>query len=355
MRRRGGDRPNRSQLAARIDKVVAEVDLDAVRRRKDRVAGREVFVGDVDNGLAEIHATVYASTGHAVADTLTALAATVCEDDPRTVAQRRADAFDALAARAERLGCRCGNPDCPAGGKTASAVVIHVIAEAATVNATGSTPAAMLGYEGLIPAELVAELATSARLRPLIHPGDAAPEAGYVPSAALAAFVRNRDVTCRFPGCDVPANRCDIDHSVPYAQGGATQAANLSCKCRLHHLLKTFWGWRDEQLADGTLIWTAPSGTRYVTHPGSAWLFPNLCAPTELVTAAVPATAPCGDRSVMMPRRRRTRPQERAAAIKVERAHNHRKRTEPPASAYIPDEDLEYDDAFTKEPEPPPF
>ena len=49
---------------------------------------------------------------------------------------------------------------------------------------------------------------------------------------------------------------------------------------RYHHLIKTFWGWGDQQLPDGTLIWTAPSQHTYVTTPGSALLFPALCAPT---------------------------------------------------------------------------
>ena len=54
----------------------------------------------------------------------------------------------------------------------------------------------------LITAEVIAELADSARLQPLIHPLDASPERGYTPSSALADFVRCRDLTCRFPGCD---------------------------------------------------------------------------------------------------------------------------------------------------------
>ena len=111
---------DRSQLAARIDQIVARADRDAVRVRKDRLAEREVCVGDVGDGLAEIVATVYAPDGHAVADRLTALAHTVCPADPRTMAQRRADALGALAAGADRLGCRCGRADCPAAGTTAS-------------------------------------------------------------------------------------------------------------------------------------------------------------------------------------------------------------------------------------------
>jgi hypothetical protein len=41
-------------------------------------------------------------------------------------------------------------------------------------------------------------------------------------------------------------------------------ALNVFHRVRCHHLLKTFWaganGWRDEQLRDGTVIWTAPTG-----------------------------------------------------------------------------------------------
>jgi hypothetical protein len=42
-------------------------------------------------------------------------------------------------------------------------------------------------------------------------------------------------LTCRWPGCDAPAIGCDIDHTIPYSQGGATHAANLKCYCRTHY------------------------------------------------------------------------------------------------------------------------
>jgi Domain of unknown function (DUF222) len=350
---------NRSELAARIDKVVSKVDRDAVRRRRDRLGGRDVFVGDVDNGLAEIQATVYAPDAFAVSERCTALAGTVCEHDPRSLAERRADAFGAMAAGADRLGCRCGRGDCAAApGKPASAVVIHVIAEAATVDGTGDAPAALPGYDGLLPAELVAELAKTAKLQPLVHPGDTPPESGYTPSKALADFVRARELTCRAPGCDEPAVNCDLDHTIPHRDGGPTHASNLKCLCRANHLAKTFWGWRDEQLRDGTVIWTSPAGERYVTHPGSAILFPSLCAPTGPLTP-IPnqaGTPDGGDKTAKMPRRQRTRAQQRAAAILAERRANREHRTDP-APRLIPDEYFEYDDTFTTatDSDPPPF
>jgi hypothetical protein len=45
----------------------------------------------------------------------------------------------------------------------------------------------------------------------------------------LAEFVRCRDLTCRFPGCEQPAEFCDIDHTVPYQVGGPTHPSNLRC------------------------------------------------------------------------------------------------------------------------------
>jgi Domain of unknown function (DUF222) len=319
------------RLAGKIDSIVGHADADAVRQRRQRHVEREVWFADLDCGTSEIHGSLFSPDAHALDKRLTALAATVCEHDPRSREQRRADALGALAAGADRLGCRCGRADCAAGGRPAAGpVVIHVIAEHATITGRGFTPASEVAADGLIPSELVAELATSAKLVALVHPADAAPERGYAPSKALADFVRCRDLTCRWPGCDRPAADCDLDHTIPYAAGGPTHASNLKCYCRTHHLVKTFWGWRDQQLPDGTVILTSPSGQTYVTTPGSALLFPNLCRPTGSLTAPRADTAPldqCGDRTAMMPKRRRTRAQNRAQQIATERRQNHHART----------------------------
>ena len=231
---------SRGRLGAQVDKIVAQVDADAVRRRQQRTRDRDVWIGGELDGLAEIRGSLFTPDAHALDERLNALAGTVCAHDPRTREQRRADALGALAAGADRLGCRCGRTDCTAGQRPPAApVIIHVIAEHATLNATNLAPGSQVSADGLITAEMMAELAQSARLMPLIHPGDTAPEPGYVPSQALADFVRCRDLTCRWPGCDEPAVHCDLDHTIPYAQGGATHAANLKCYCRTHNRQQT--------------------------------------------------------------------------------------------------------------------
>lgn len=193
--------------------------------------------------------------------------ATVCIDDPRTHAQRRADALGALAAEAQRLMCRCNRPGCPAATAVPSAVVIHVVADQSTLAGSTNHPAHLFGADTLISADLLREIAARARLRPLIHPADTPPEPHYRPSPALADFVRARDLTCRAPGCERPATDCDLDHTIPYGRGGPTHASNIKALCRFHHLLKTFWGWRDRQLPDGTVVWELPGGQTHVTTP----------------------------------------------------------------------------------------
>ncbi len=192
------------------------------------------------------------------------------------------------------------------------------------------SPAVILGG-AVLPAPIAAQVAAGATIRPLIHPGQAPPEPRYRPSNALAEFVRCRDLTCRFPGCNRPATVADLDHTTPWPYG-PTCASNLKCLCREHHLLKTFWpGWHDKQLPDGTVIWTDPDGHTYITHPGSRQLFPELCLPTAeaIVTGTPPAKRTDGP---TMPRRSTTR-----AGARRQRVDDERRRNAPATEQYLRD------------------
>jgi Domain of unknown function (DUF222) len=316
---------SQGRLATAIDRVVCRVDDEAVRHKRERVDNRGVVFWTAEDGLDGMSATLFSTDADLLETRLDGLADSVCADDPRTRDQRLADALGALGAGHDRLSCRCGSDACPSGGRLPSPAdtTIHIVAEQAAVDGRADVPGYVVEKGELIPAELVAELARDARLRPVIHPADAAPEPGYVPSSKLADFVRARDLTCRAPGCDRPAVQCDIDHTVPYADGGLTHASNLKCLCRFHHLLKTFWGWHDKQLRDGTVIWTLPGRQIYVTLPGSALIFPTLCSPTGGLPLADRKKADrCGDPRAMMPRRKTTRAENRAKYLTAERARN---------------------------------
>lgn len=332
------------KLRQAVEVWVARYDPDALRRTQTAVRRRDLVVGncDDDTDTTAIWGRLLPTDAAVLQQRVIAMAGGVCENDPRSAGERRADALGALAADNTRLACACGSPNCPAAGEQPkSNVVIRVIADQSAVDAatatvaaaagqcTGEqkpTPALLLGH-GVLPAPLLAEaIRNGATIKPIRLPS-VEPEPGYRPSAELAEFVRMRDVFCRFPACDVSAERCDIDHARPWPWG-PTHASNLNCKCRKHHLMKTFWtgigGWGDVQLPDGTLIWTSPSGRKYTTKPGSPLFFPAWNTTTAQL--APPTTDPpprASNRGLMMPRRQRTRAADQAARIKAERAQSH--------------------------------
>jgi len=92
-------------------------------------------------------------------------------------------------------------------------------------------------------------------------------EIGYHPSRQLAHLIRARSATCTAPGCRRPAARCDLDHTVPWDQGGLTCECNAAPLCRHHHRCKQAEGWRLEQPEPGLLIWHTPAGRSYATTP----------------------------------------------------------------------------------------
>jgi hypothetical protein len=123
-----------------------------------------------------------------------------------------------------------------------------------------------------------------------------------------------------------------------------------SSASRCDHLLKTFCtgpgGWTDQQLPDGTIILTAPTGHTYVTQAHGAAMFPTLGQPTGALDIAPALDAPDTDRSVMMPRRKQTRAQDRRDRINQER----RQRTE-----LIAEEERQRQAWLAANYEPPPF
>ena len=113
--------------------------------------------------------------------------------------------------------------------------MIHVLAEQATLERASDTPGYLPGFR-ILPAESVRALATAATLKPLTMPSPK-PDPGYRPSTVTKEFVRWRDLTCRWPGCEAPAECCDYDHTVPYPVN-PTHASTGKLYCRGHHLQK---------------------------------------------------------------------------------------------------------------------
>src|SRR5580658_9954931 len=89
----------------------------------------------------------------------------------------------------------------------------------------------------------------------------------YRPGKLLRHLIVIRHRTCGAPGCRRPAQHCDLDHTIPFDQGGRTCECGLAPACRRHHQVKQAPGWHLDQPRPGHLTWTTPSGRTYTTQP----------------------------------------------------------------------------------------
>lgn len=201
-------RLSKNKLRDRIDVWVADYDPAAVRVAP--LVAKNCYV-DVEPhpeaaGVAIVGGVLDAVDAAAFDQRLDLIAESVCAHDPRSKAQRRAAACGALGRGEGSLACLCGLEDCPAAKirESAAQVVIHVLAEQATLEGASRRPGYLPGL-GVLPAESVRRVAKTAKLKPIRLPG-IDPESGYRPSAGLRDFLQWRDLTCRFPGCDEPVN-----------------------------------------------------------------------------------------------------------------------------------------------------
>jgi hypothetical protein len=90
---------------------------------------------------------------------------------------------------------------------------------------------------------------------------------GHDPGIKLRHLTEVRHATCTGPSCRRPAGRCDFEHNTPYEAGGRTCLCNGNPKCRHDHRLKQDPRWHAEQLSDGSVRWTMPSGRQYTAEP----------------------------------------------------------------------------------------
>ncbi len=311
----GADRTSTTRLKDRARRLIARLDPEgALERRRRAVADRDVRVIAREDATAEVDGLLPAEGGRILAGRLRAMSFDVCARDPRTHAQRRADALVALASGHTHLECRCEREDCTAQTdltadvRSGVAVQLLVGVNASTLLGLDDSPGFLAGH-GPIDADLARELAADATWKQVLTLSDTdraklgAAAAGtilgvgralsspqtcpqeiavrtrkrlqertYRPTARLAETVRIRDGACRFPNCAVPAASCDLDHTIPFdhadpARGGLTVPDNLACLCRKHHRLKTLGYWSIRQIGQGRLEWSDPSGRTTITEP----------------------------------------------------------------------------------------
>ncbi len=189
------------------------------------------------------------------------LAAVAAEADRLGVAARRAGvvepgralAADALVALVGRTGD--GEHDGPGA-------VVHVRVDHAALRRGHLEPGEVCEIPGVgpLPVEVARQLSVDAVLEVLVTDGvdvTTVAHAGRTIPAALRRALAERDPTCVVPGCTA-RDHLEIDHLLPYAQGGPASLENLARLCRWHHYLKTHQGHRLERADGGGWRWNGP-------------------------------------------------------------------------------------------------
>jgi hypothetical protein len=267
-----------SRKARAVRGQIKSVDLG--KRHEGAVLNSAVSLVPPKDGMAALWIEMTAPKAVAAYSRIDRAARTLTDpDDTRSLAHKRADVVADMLLDEGTLFAPDTESDEQSGPRVPAAFrgirpEVHVTVPALTLAGASEAPASLDGY-GPISAEAARELVGTASgfYRILTHP-----ETGvtlsfgrekYEVPAELKRYLRARDETCRFPGCNRPAAASELDHTEAWEDGGITAAWNLGCLCKGHHRLKHNTAWKVSQAPDGSGVhnWTSPLGRAHRTEP----------------------------------------------------------------------------------------
>ena len=148
-----------------------------------------------------------------------------------------------------------------ASGQSIPKAVVHVEVDRAAFDRGRVEPGerCMIRGVGPVPVAVARRMARNGMVKFIERDGvdvTRVAHAGRTIPAHLRSALEARDRTCVVPGCDMRTG-LEIDHVVPFAEGGSTRMDNLARLCRFHHGEKTHRGWR---LSGGPGKWTWTRG-----------------------------------------------------------------------------------------------
>jgi hypothetical protein len=261
-----------SEFRAAVRRWVAKLDpRGEEEQHQDEVAQRRVCHQPAEHAMAWVNTYLSAPDAQTVLTSVQAhadkLKAAASSDDCRCADQYRADALVAICAAALHGQTIEGLPKWQ--GRHPQ---VQVIVALSTLLGMDEQPGELAGY-GPIPADLARKMAadpTSTWTRLVTDELGHLVDYGrkkYRPPQDLIDHVTARDRTCRGPHCHRHARRCEVDHVIPFSEGGQTNAGNLGPECKREHHIKHDAGWATERLPDGTIRWITPSGRVYDRPP----------------------------------------------------------------------------------------
>ncbi|GAA1730075.1 HNH endonuclease signature motif containing protein [Aeromicrobium alkaliterrae] len=235
-----------AELRRWAERFVARVEADlwAARAEAER-AKRFVRVEHLDDGMALLQAYLPSHHAAAIEDRLNSLAKAhrcdVVDEDgspitvKRTLAELRADVLTHLLTSAPvdhvpgTPGLRCD-------------IAVTIDAGVLTGAVSGPTQSADGSWQ--VPTDWVLGSAWAGEAfwhrlltDPITRNTLAHDYRGYSPPELLRQAIQFRDQVCATPGCLVPADRCELDHRIPWPRG-RTRGDNLDPRCKRDHARK---------------------------------------------------------------------------------------------------------------------
>ncbi len=251
------------ELAARIRRLCIEAEpAEAEDRYRHAVDGRRVVMEPSEIGTADLLGLdLPPNRVKAVTRRINKLARSLRgSGETRTMDQLRADVFLDLLAGKSRQESKSGG-------------VVDIRVDLDTLTALTDHPGELAGYGPVISdiARQVVEDQHASEWRYTVVDT----ETGQMvrtgttrrrPTTAQRRTIESRDVTCVFPGCRMPASQCDLDHRIPWSQGGPTTVDHLAPLCRHDHItVRHNAGWTYRCRPNGDYIWTSKLGHEYTT------------------------------------------------------------------------------------------
>ena len=250
------------QIGAVLRRLCVEADPDeATSRYRQAREGRRVILEPTLEGTANLLGLdLPPDRVEAILGRIGLLARSLkTGTETRTLDQLRADVFlDLLEGTETKNGSRRG--------------VVDIRVDLATLAGLAEAPGELGGFGPVIAdiARQVTERQQRSEWRWTLTDSETGlpVDSGITrrrPSVGQRRSVQTRNPTCVFPGCRMPATGCDLDHRIPWAQGGPTRVDHLVPACRHDHRIRHQTGWKHQPLPGGDHLWTSPLGHQYTT------------------------------------------------------------------------------------------
>jgi hypothetical protein len=252
------------EIIARIDELNITTDPEeAEKRQEEGLRERRVYAEKNWDGTANYLGLKLPPERVAAAHKRINLIANrlKTESETRTMDQLRADIYLDLLT-----GATIAN-------KSAEKANVDIRVPLTTLTRTSEAPGEIPGWGPVLAdaaRKIVAENTDGNWRVTVVDPDTGRPLAAVTtrrrPTADQARQVQAQRPVCAFVGCRNPAQDCDLDHNIPWAEGGPTAIDKLAPLCPGDHTIRHH-GWTYEIKPDGTITWTSPLGHKYTKRP----------------------------------------------------------------------------------------